>query len=74
MAKAPIIFILYVVSSGANLPDFTALASFQSQEACAAAAKQVNSALSPGQYAKTALCLSSDSLNELADKNKISQQ
>ncbi|MGN6685028.1 MAG: hypothetical protein ACTHKD_13545 [Devosia sp.] len=74
MANAAIIFILYVVSSGANLPDFTALASFQSQEACAAAAKQVNSALSPGQYAKTALCLSSDSLNELADKNKISQQ
>jgi hypothetical protein len=55
MANAAIIFILYVVSSGANLPDFTALASFQSQEACAAAAKQVNSALSPGQYAKTAL-------------------
>ncbi|HVX73552.1 MAG TPA: hypothetical protein VHB19_12150 [Devosia sp.] len=74
MANAAIIFILYVVSSGANLPDFTALASFQSQEACAAAAKQVNSALSPGQYAKTALCLSSDSINELADKNKISQQ
>ena len=74
MANAAIIFILYVVSSGANLPNFTALASFQSQEACAAAAKQVNSALSPGQYAKTALCLSSDSLNELADKNKISQQ
>ena len=74
MANAAIIFILYVVSSGANLPDFTALASFQNQEACAAAAKQVNSALSPGQYAKTALCLSSDSLNELADKNNISQQ
>lgn len=74
MANAAIIFILYVVSSGANLPDFTALASFQSQEACAAAAKQVNSALGPGQYAKTALCLSSDSINELADKNKISQQ
>ncbi len=74
MANAAIIFVLYVVSSGANLPDFTALASFQSQEACAAAAKQVNSALSPGQYAKTALCLSSDSINELADKNKISQQ
>ena len=74
MANAAVIFILYVVSTGANLPDFTALASFQSQEACVAAAKQVNLALSPGQYAKTALCLSSDSLNELADKNKISQQ
>ena len=68
------IFILYVVSSGSNLPDFTALASFQSQAACTEAAKRVNDALSPGQYAKTALCLSSDSLNELADKNKISQQ
>jgi hypothetical protein len=47
MANAAVIFILYVVSSGSNLPDFTALASFQSQEACVAAAKQVNSALSP---------------------------
>lgn len=74
MANAAIIFILYVVSNGASLPDFIALASFQSQEACSAAAKQVNSALSAGQYPKTALCLSSDSLNELADKNKVSQQ
>ncbi|MBN9307349.1 MULTISPECIES: hypothetical protein [unclassified Devosia] len=74
MANAAMIFILYVVSSGSTLPDFTALASFQSQAACAEAAKRVNDALSPGQYQKTALCLTSDSLNELADKNKISQQ
>ena len=74
MANAAVIFILYVVSNGANLPDFTALASFQSQQACVAAAKAVNSALSSGQYPKTALCLSSDSLNELADRNKVSQQ
>ena len=74
MANAAVIFILYVVSNGANLPDFTALASFQSQQACVAAAKAVNSALSSGQHPKTALCLSSDSLNELADKNKVSQQ
>jgi hypothetical protein len=74
MANAAIIFILYVISSGSNLPDFTALASFQSQDACVAAAKAVNSTLSSGQFAKTALCLSSDSLNELADKNKVSQQ
>ncbi|HVY52762.1 MAG TPA: hypothetical protein VHA07_14525 [Devosia sp.] len=70
---ATIIYILYVVSAG-NLPDFTALAAFQSAAACADAARQVNSALSPGQYAKTALCLTSDSLNELADKNKVSEQ
>jgi hypothetical protein len=74
MANAAIIFILYVVSNGSNLPDFTALASFQNQEACVAAAKQVNAALSSGQYPKAALCLSSDSLNELADRNKVSQQ
>lgn len=71
--SAAVVYILYVISSG-NLPDFTALAAFQTQAACLDAAKQVNSALSPGQYAKTALCLTSDSLNELADKNKVSEQ
>lgn len=74
MANAAMIFILYVVSGGSALPDFTALAAFQSQAACAAAAKQVNEALSPGDERKTALCLSSDSLNQLADANRISEQ
>jgi hypothetical protein len=70
---AAIVYILFVISTG-NVPDFTALAVFQSEAACRDAAKQINSALSPGQYAKTALCLTSDSLNELADKNKVSEQ
>jgi hypothetical protein len=68
---AAVIYILYVVSTG-NLPDFTALAAFQTIEACKSAADEVNKALSSGQYAKTALCLTSDSLNELADKNNVS--
>ena len=71
MAAATIIFILYVVSGGANLPDFTALAAFQSKEACQAAAEQVSKALSSGQDQKTPVCLSSDSLNELASKNQV---
>lgn len=70
---ATVVFILYVVSGG-NLPDLTALAAFGTEAACRSAADEVNKALASGQYAKTALCLSSDSLNELADKNKISRQ
>ena len=70
---AAIVFILYVVSTG-NLPDFTALAAYPSAAACKSAAEEVNKALSAGQYAKTALCLSSDSLNELAKKNDVSAQ
>ena len=69
--SAAVLFILFVVSTG-NLPDFTALAAFQTQAACEAAAADVNKAISSGQYPKTALCLTSDSLNELADKNNIS--
>ena len=69
--SAAVVFILFVVSGG-NLPDFTALAAFQTQAACDSAAADVNKAISSGQYPKMALCLTSDSLNELADKNNIS--
>jgi hypothetical protein len=69
--SATVIFILYIVSTG-NLPDFTSLAAYQSREACDVAAAEVNKELVGGEYPKTALCLSSDTLNELADKNNIS--
>ena len=42
--------------------------------ACQSAAADVNKAIGAGEYKKTALCLTSDSLNELADKNNISQK
>jgi len=71
--NAAIIYILYVISAG-NLPDFTALAAFATSEACQSAAADVNKAIGAGEYKKTALCLTSDSLNELADKNNISQK
>lgn len=71
--SAAIIYILYAVSGG-NLPDFTALAAFTTAEACRSAADDVNRAIGAGEYKKTVLCLTSDSLNELADKNKVSQQ
>ena len=71
--NAAIIYILYVISAG-NLPDFTALAAFTTPDACQSAAADVNKAIGAGEYKKTALCLTSDSLNELADKNKISQK
>jgi hypothetical protein len=71
--NAAVIYILYAVSTG-NLPDFTALAAFTTPEACQSAAADLNKALGAGEYKKTVLCLTSDSLNELADKNNISQQ
>jgi len=71
--NSAIIFILYVISTG-NLPDFTALAAFTTPEACQSAAADVNKAIGAGEYKKTALCLSSDSLNDLANKNNVSQQ
>ena len=71
MAAATVIFILYVVSTGASLPDFTALAAFQSKEACQSAATDLTKALSSGQEQKTPVCISSDSLNDLASKNEI---
>jgi hypothetical protein len=70
MAAATVIFILYAVSGG-NLPDFTALAAFQSKAACVSAAADVTKALGSGQYAKMLVCLSSDSLNEIASKNEV---
>ena len=69
--SAAVVFILFLVSGG-NLPDFTALASFQTQAACASAATAVNAALSAGEGPKMALCLTSESLRELADKNNVS--
>ena len=66
-----VIFILYLVSGG-NLPDFTAVAAFQTKEACTSAAAAVTKDLGSGEYQKTLVCLSSDSLNELAQKNDVS--
>lgn len=71
--NAAIIYILYVISTG-NLPDLTALAAFTTPGACQSAAADVNKAIGAGEYKKTALCLTSDSLNELATKNNVSQQ
>lgn len=70
---AAVIYILYVVSTG-NLPDLVALGAFPTQEACRSAASAVNKDLGAGEYAKHALCLSSDTLNEIASKNDVSQQ
>ena len=73
MVNAAVVFILYLVSSG-NLPDFTAVAAFQTQAACQSAAADVSKAIGSGQYQKTPVCISSDSLNDLAKKNDVSKQ
>ena len=67
---AAIAFLLYVVSVG-SAPDFTVLAAFETKAACDTAAAGVTEALSAGHYQKVAICLSSDSLDELAAKNGL---
>ena len=49
MAAAAVIYILYAISTG-NLPDFTALGAFQTQEACQSAAQAVNKDLGAAEY------------------------
>ena len=68
--SAALVFILYVVSSG-NLPDMTAMAAYQTKDACQVAAGKINDALASGEDAKTAICLNSDSLRDLASKNNV---
>ena len=68
--SAAALFILFVVSSG-TLPDFTALASYETAEACSTAAKAVNTALEAGQDAKLAVCFSADSLHAMATSNGL---
>ena len=67
---AAIAFLLYVVSVG-SAPDFTVLAAFETKAACDTAAAGVTEALSAGHDQKVAICLSSDSLDELAAKNGL---
>ena len=52
-------------------PDFTVLAAFDTKAACDTAAAGVIQALSTGQDQKVAVCLSSDSLDELAKSNGL---
>ena len=66
--SAAIAYILFAVSSGA-MPDMTALAAFDSREACSAAATQITAALSTGEDGKMMFCIASDSLDEMAKKN-----
>lgn len=70
--SAAMVYFLYAISTG-NVPDFTALGTFRTAEACTAAAADVNKALGSAQDPKTALCLSSESLNEMAKHNDLAK-
>jgi len=48
------------------------LAAYPSAAACKSAADAVNVALKSGEDAKTAICLTSESLSELAKENDVS--
>ena len=66
---AAIVYLLFAISIGPMPPDLTALAQFDSKEACDAAAAPIQDALSKGTNAKMLLCVSSDSLKDLVRKN-----
>jgi len=61
-----LVFILFAIASG-DSPEMTALATYPTQTACVAAAKQVHSALNAGGNSRLIACVSSDDLNRLAD-------
>ncbi|MBI4923302.1 MAG: hypothetical protein HY834_16290 [Devosia nanyangense] len=65
---AVIAYFLFAVSGGA-MPDMTALAAFDSQAACQAAAASVTEALSGGEDGNVIVCVSADSLKKLAEDN-----
>lgn len=67
---AAIAFFLFVVS-GSDMPDMTALAGYETAEACGAAADQVREALNSGEDGKLILCIAADSLHEMAQKNGL---
>lgn len=68
MFPAAVIYILFAVSGG-DAPDLTALATYTSKDACAAAAETVNGALEKGEDGKHAMCLSAESLEAMAKAN-----
>ena len=68
---AAVAYILFVISTG-NLPDMTALASYETADACKAAAATITAALASGSDGKLVACISTDSLSEMAQKNGVS--
>jgi len=66
---AAIVFVLFAISTGSAPPDMTALADFQTKQECDAAASTIQGALAKGDEPKMLLCVSSDSLKDLAKKN-----
>jgi hypothetical protein len=62
---AAVVYILFAISIGSAPPDITALATYESKEACDAAAVQV------GSDGKVLLCVTPDSLKELLRANNM---
>ena len=66
---AAIAYLLFAISTGAAPPDLTALAQFETREACETAAATISDALANTQDPRMMLCVSSDSLKALAREN-----
>lgn len=65
---ATVAFLLYAVS-GTQIADLTALAAYQTHDTCQAALTQVQQAFQAGTNGVHLVCISTDSLEELAKKN-----
>ncbi len=66
-----VIFILYALSTN-GIPSFDPLADFPTKDACITAAANINSALETGKdHGATVVCISADSLDDLAKANNL---
>lgn len=68
---AAVVYLLFALSTGSAPPDLTALAQYDTKDACDAAAKQVTDALMSGTDGRIVLCVASDTLRDLARKNGL---
>jgi hypothetical protein len=68
MTAATIVYILFAIAAG-DVPDLAPLAVYDDRPACDTAATKIAGALADGHGSRIFICVSSDSLAELADKN-----
>lgn len=69
--SAAVAYLLFAIAAG-NSPDLVALATYPTEAACQAAAATIKDALATGTDGKLVMCIGSDSLSQLAQKNGAS--
>lgn len=68
MTAATVVYMLFAVATGA-LADFTSLGVYEDKATCNAAATKVAEAVADGHGNRIYVCVSSDSLDRLANDN-----